>query len=71
VKDKLALNDSCVMSAAEGSVLPSVLTRTPILSPAATLIEPVFKLVAVLKVPAVITVLGNPNLTEVVSGVVT
>jgi hypothetical protein len=58
------------MSAAAASVDASVLTRTPIRSPAATASDPTLMLVAVRNVPAVMTVFGNPNLTELASGVV-
>ncbi|MNJ66769.1 hypothetical protein D3C77_628750 [compost metagenome] len=59
-----------MISAAEGSVDISVLTRIPIRSPAATINEPRLIFVAVRKVPAVMILFGNPNLTELVSGVV-
>ena len=67
----VALNDNCVTSAAEAFVAASVRMRIPIRSPAATTSGPAAKLVAARNVPAVITVLGDPNLTEDVNGVVT
>ena len=72
VYERVALNESWVISAADGSVAALVRIRIPIRSPAATAKgAPILALVAVLKVPAVTTLFGNPNLTELVSGVVT
>jgi len=72
VYESVALNESWVTSEAAGSVAALVRTRIPMRSPAATTKgAPRFAFVAVLKVPAVTTVFGNPNLIELVSGVVT
>ena len=68
----MALNESWVISAADASVVTLVLIRIPIRSPAATTNDPpILMFVAVRNVPGVMTVFGKPNLTELVSGVVT
>ena len=72
VYETVALKDNCVISAADGSVHGVVRTRMPMRSPAATTKGvPRLILVALRNVPAVMIEFGNPNRTELVSGVVT